>query len=129
MFTLAFEYSHRVLFSRFMGLLTSDDLAQFEQAARSIIAREGPMRGILDFSEVGTIAVPRSLFIQLGRRPQLSPGQDRVFVATTPEVDQIASAYAAQQRDFGNVEPRVVGSLAEAFNLLGLVRPDFQAIR
>jgi hypothetical protein len=129
MFTLAFEYSHRVLLARFTGLLTSDDLGQFEQAARSIIAREGPMRGILDFSDVATIAVPRSLFVQLGRRPQLSPGQDRVFVATTPEVDQMASAYAAQQRDFGNVEPRVVRSLAEAYSLLGLDRPDFQAIR
>jgi hypothetical protein len=129
MFTLAFEHSHRVLLARFVGILTTEDVAQFDEAATSIVAREGRLRGLLDFSDVETIAVPNTLFIQRGRLPQVSPGQDRVFVATKPETYEIARAYTIQQRDFGNVEPRVVRTLWDAYRLLGLDKPDFQAIR
>jgi hypothetical protein len=41
----------------------------------------------------------------------------------------LTRTYATQQRDFGNLEPRVVRSLWDAYRLLDLDEPDFQAIR
>jgi hypothetical protein len=37
----------------------------------------------------------------------------------------VMRAYAGQQRDFGNKEPRVVYSMEDAYRLLELDRPDF----
>jgi hypothetical protein len=128
MFKLEFEYHHRVLLARFFGILTPEDVLQFDEAARLIVAREGPLRGILDYSDIEIVAVPKTLLVQRARLPQISPGQERVLVAAKPETYEMARAYAAQQRDFGNVEPRVVPTLPDAYRLLGLDKPDFQAI-
>jgi hypothetical protein len=64
-----------------------------------------------------------------GRMPEIVPGQERVIVAPDLEIYDLTRAYATQQRDFGNLEPRVVLSLWDAYRLLGLDEPDFQAIR
>ena len=51
------------------------------------------------------------------------------------KVEKIASFEASIELprnapgDFGNLEPRVVLSLWDAYRLLGLDEPDFQAIR
>jgi hypothetical protein len=36
--------------------------------------------------------------------PQILLGQERIIVAPQQEIYELACAYAAQQRDFGNVE-------------------------
>jgi hypothetical protein len=73
-------------------------------------------------------AAPQTFLTWHGRLPQILLGQERVIVAPQQWSYELACAYAAQQRDFGNLEPRVVRSLAEACHLLGIERPDFQSV-
>ena len=47
-------------------------------------------------------------------------------MASKPLVLSIAEAYAAQQRAFGSMAPQIVGTVAEAYTLLGLVAPRFE---
>lgn len=129
MFTLAFERTHRVLLARFSGVFSSEDIVRLDRAVIDFVTREGPIRGLLDFSQVEAVAVPQTFFVARGRSPQIAPGQERVIVAPHPEAYELARAYASQQRDFGNLEPRVVTSLWDAYRLLGLERPEFRTLQ
>jgi hypothetical protein len=129
MFAFAFERTHRVLLVRFTGIFSSEDIVPLECAVKAFVAQEGPVRHLLDFSGITAIAVPKTLVAQRARLPEIVPGQERVIVAPHQEMYDLARTYATQQRDFGNLEPRVVRSLWDAYRLLDLDEPDFQAIR
>jgi hypothetical protein len=129
MFTLAFERTHRVLLVRFTGIFSSEDIVPLERAVKAFVDQEGPVRHLLDFSGIEAIAVPQTLVAERARLPEIVPGQERVIVAADLEMYDLARGYATQQRDFGNLEPRVVLSLWDAYRLLGLDEADFQAIR
>lgn len=128
MLTLLFDHKNRVLLARFSGIYTSDDIAAFDRGVGRFVAEEGAVRGLYDFSRVEAVAVPKTKFFELGRRPQLALDQDRVIVAPQLEIYELARLYAALQRDFGNVEPRIVRTLAEAYELLGLRNPEFAPV-
>jgi hypothetical protein len=130
MFALAFEDRYRVLLVRFSGIHVPEDISELEWAATEIVAWDGPMHGLLlDYTSVEAVAVPHSFIAYRARLPQISSGYERVMVAPNPELYELAHAYARLQRDFGNPEPRVVLSLWDAYQLLGLDKPDFQDIR
>ena len=129
MFTLAFEHTHRVLLVRYVGIFTPEDIVQLDRSVIEFVARQGPVRGLLDFSNVEAFAVSHTLLVERGRLVAIMPSQERVIVAPNAEIYELARSYASQQRDFGNLEPRVVLSLCDAYRLLGLDKPDFQAIR
>jgi hypothetical protein len=128
MFTLLFECSHRVLLVRFAGIFTSEDIVQLDSAVIAFVAQEGPVRGLLDFSGIEAFAVPHTLVAERGRLLAIVPGQKGIIVAPNTEIYDLARAYASQQRDFGNLEPHVVLSLWDAYQLLGLDEPNFQAV-
>jgi len=73
-------------------------------------------------------AAPQTFLTWHGRLPQILLGQERVIVAPQQWPYESACAFAAQQRDFGNVEPQVVRSLGDASHLLRVERPDFQPV-
>jgi hypothetical protein len=130
MFALAFEDRYRVLLVRFSGIHVPEDISKLDPAVTEIVAWDGPMHGLLlDYTSVEAVAVPHSFIAYRARLPQISSGYERVMVAPNPELYDLAHAYAWQQRDFGNLEPRVVLSLWDAYQLLGLDKPDFQDIR
>jgi hypothetical protein len=120
MFTLAFERTQRVLLARFVSILSSEDFVQFDAAVMAFVTREGLVRCLLDLSGVEAVAVPHTFFAGRGRAP--------VIVAPHLEAYDLARAYASRQREFGNIEPRVVLSMWDAYRLLGLALPDFQPI-
>jgi hypothetical protein len=128
MFALEFECTHRVLVARFSGVFSYDDIVEVDWAAIAFIAREGLVRSLFDFSAVEVVAVPPRLFVERGQLPQTTLGQERVIAAPRLELYALACAYASQQHTFGNIEPRVVLSLWDAYRLLGLGRPDFRAV-
>ena len=51
-----------------------------------------------------------------------------MFVTPQRELYELARAYAVQQRELGNKEPRIVTSMWDAYRLLGLDRPNFRQI-
>jgi hypothetical protein len=115
-----------VLLSRFHGTFTADDIDRVDKAVMTMIGRAGPVRGILDFSDVDAMDIPAERLAERARQPQIAAGQERVFVASKPLVLSMAEAYAARQHAFGAMAPHIVGTLAEAYTLLGLVTPRFE---
>jgi hypothetical protein len=129
MFTLAFERTHRVLLVRFVGIFTSEDIVQLDRAVIEFVAQAGPVRGLMDFTGIEAFAVPHTLLAERGGLAAIVPGQERVIVMPNTELYEVARAYASQQRDVGNLEPRVVMSLWDAYRLLGLDQPDFEPLQ
>jgi hypothetical protein len=128
MFSLSFDSSHGVLLAQFSGVLSSEDINGLDKALAAFVSRHGFAPGIVDFSSIEANAVPQSFFKWRARLPQILLGQERIIVAPQQEIHELACAYAAQQRDSGNVEPQVVRTLDDAYLALDLKQPDFRPV-
>src|SRR3984957_16334221 len=128
MFSLSFDSSHGVLLAQFAGVLSSEDINGLDKALAAFVSRHGFAPGIVDFSSIKANAVPQSFFVWRARLPQILLGQERIIVAPQQEIYELACVYAAQQRDFGNVEPQVVRTLGDAYLALDLKQPDFRPV-
>jgi hypothetical protein len=128
MFSLSFDSNHRVLLAQFAGVLSTEDIEGFDKALAAFVSRHGFARGIFDFSSVQANAAPRSFLVWRARLPQILLGQERVIVAPQQEIYELACAYAAQQRDFGNLEGQIVRNLDDAYLALDLKQPDFRPV-
>ena len=128
MLTTLYDYRYRVLLGRLSGTLTPDDLAALGQAAIDCVAKEGPSRGIGDFSDVREVAVPTNMFVARGNQTTGMSQQDRVFVMPEPELFGLGRLYSTYQRLSGHLEPLVVSSLQEAYDALQMTKPNFQPL-
>ena len=127
MFTLAFDRRHRVLMARVTGTFSSDDIAALDAAIARGLAREGELRGILDFTVVEALAVSASRLAVRGRQPR--SWEQAIACSRRRSPTPISSAGAAEhQRGSGNAVPQVVTTLAEAYAALGLVDPQFEPV-
>src|SRR4029434_2866045 len=96
MFTLEFDRIHNVLLTRFSGMILPDDIRSLDQAARLFLRDHGPVRRLLDFSDVSTVAIPESFLSSPSALTQISLGQAGVFVVLqegTLEVSTRSSRY------------------------------------
>src|SRR6478735_4958743 len=116
MIEVAFERRHRILLGRFIGVFSSDDIEALDRVVKKFVQENGPVVGLMDWSDVDTIAVPPWRLIQRGRAPQIALGQQRVMVVPDGPLHDMVRAYADQQRNYGNLEPIVVRSLEEAYD-------------
>ena len=128
MIEVAFERRHRILLGRFIGVFSSDDIEALDRVVKKFVQENGPVVGLMDWSDVDTIAVPPWRLIQRGRAPQIALGQQRVMVAPDGPLHDMVRAYADQQRNYGNLDPVVVRSLEEAYDALGVVDPVFEPV-
>jgi hypothetical protein len=128
MFSLSFDSSHRVLLAQFAGVLSSQDIEGLHNALVAFVAHHGFARGILDFSSVQANALPHSFLMRRARLPQILLRQERIIVAPQQELHELARAYVAQQRDFGNLEGQIVRTLDDAYLALDLKQPDFRPL-
>ena len=128
MFRLSFDTNHCVLLVQFEGVLASEDFEGLDNALLAFVSRYGLARGILDFSSVQANAVPQSFLVWRARLPQILLGQERIIVAPQQEIYDLARVYAAQQRDFGNIEGQIVRTLADAYLALDLRQADFRPV-
>ena len=83
MFTLFIERKHRILLTRFSGILRHEVLLAQAAAARRIATSEGPTRGLLDFSHVDAVDISVETLKMMGTRPQNITGQVRVYITST----------------------------------------------
>ena len=128
MYVLSFHEKHRIALARFSGVVSTEDFERLDNALAALVAREGFMPGIFDFSTIHAHAVPRTFLVRYARLPQILLGQERVIVAPQQEVYDLACAYVVQQRDFGNMEPKVVRGLDDACRLFGVDGADFEPV-
>ncbi len=105
-----------------------DVIAQCDRAVLMTLGKEGPLRGIIDLSAVDAVDIPGDRLMERARQPPMAAGHERIFVATTPSALGFAHAYAALQRDFGGVGPRIIGTRSEACRLLGVTDPTFEPL-
>jgi hypothetical protein len=121
-FTLSYDRRHNVLMARFSGVFSSQDIAELDQAVIAFTAREGPVHGLIDFSELEAVTVPLSKLLQRGQQPPISPGHKRVMVVPGPQGREFASTFADQQVAAGSGGITIVSTLEEAYRLLHLPR-------
>jgi hypothetical protein len=127
MLSLAFDRKNRVLRVSVSGVFSSEDMAEVDRAVIEFVAREGQIRGIFDCTEVEAFAVPDSRFAQRAQRPPIMHDQ-RVIVASRIAGDEAPRAYGRYQREAGQKDAAVVGTLDEAYALLGLENPRFEPV-
>lgn len=128
MFALAFDRRHNILLTRFSGVFNSSDIAELDTAIVRFTSDHGPAHGILDFSAVTAVSVPLSRLLQRGRQPAISPSCKRLFVASDPELFQLARAFTVEQGLAGSPQPIVVSSMAEALEVLAVEDPQFEPL-
>jgi hypothetical protein len=127
MMTLAFDRGNRVLRVTVSGIFASTDLEEIDRTVISFLAREGSVRSIYDYTDVQTLAMPHSRLVQRAQQPAIVRDQ-RVIVASRVMGGDGARAYGRYQREAGEKDAAVVGSLAEAYDLLDLKEPLFEPV-
>ena len=126
MFILEFDRTHNVLLTRFSGMLLPDDIRSLEEAAHLFLRDHGPVRRLLDFSDVSTVAIPESF---LGSRlTQISLEQAHVFVVPQEELLALLRHYVREQRDHRNPEPAIVPTVGDAYVVLNIDAPRFAPV-
>ena len=129
MFTVFLEHTHRVLLSCFTGRFTLDVIAQCDRAVMLTLGREGPVRGIIDLSEVDAVDIPDEALRTRARQPPMVAGQARIFVAANASTLAFAQTYTALQREFGSVGLDIALTRADACRLLGVDNPKFEPLQ
>jgi hypothetical protein len=124
MLQLAFDRANRVLRVTVTGIFASADMVELDRAVIDVLAREGLVSGIFDYTEVEAFAVPESRLIQRAQQPAIM--RERVIVASRVQGGAGARTFGRAQREAGEREATVVQSLAEAYKVLGLKRPLFE---
>jgi hypothetical protein len=128
MFDLAYDAKHSVLLSRFSGAYSPADIALRDNAVRRFVAKNGLVRGLMDFSAVDSIDVPLDLLIQRAHQPGILTGQQRVIVATSEPAYTFNRLVAAHQLFARKAEPTLVRSVGDAFGVLRMIDPAFSSI-
>ena len=126
MFALFLDRKNRVLLTRVSGILRHEEMLAQSIAARKIDASEGPLRGLLDFSDVEAVDIPLDMIKQLGKGQQNIANQVRVYLI--PSNDHqfgLARLFGTYQSLSGNVEPQIVRTMAQAYDVLQITDPDF----
>jgi hypothetical protein len=124
----AIDRRNGVLLVSFTGPFTPDNLAVFDDELASVIAREGAMPIVVDFTDASCTGVKASTFEGRGRRSSVVPGKPRLFVTNNELIHGLLRLYSAYQDDRGEKCPLIVRSRAEAFKALSLVDPSFEPL-
>jgi hypothetical protein len=128
MFDLAYDAKHSVLLSRFSGTYSPADIELRDNAVRRFVAKNGLVRGLMDYSAVDAIDVPLDLLIQRAHQPGILTGHQRVIVAPSEPAYSFNRLVAAHQLFARKAEPVLVRSLSDAFGVLRMIDPGFSPI-
>jgi hypothetical protein len=128
MFQLLFERQHNVLMSRYSGVYRAEDSTLRDSAVRRFVKKHGLAHGIMDFSAVHQIEISLDSLIRRAHQPPLLPGRQRIIVAPEEPTFTFSRLVAAHQLYARKVEPVLVRSLRDAYSILGMARPVFEAL-
>ncbi|MBS0540042.1 MAG: hypothetical protein JSR47_14850 [Proteobacteria bacterium] len=127
MLTLRYERRHKVLAVTFTGVMSSEELAEHDRLLLHFLAGRDGVRGLYDLTAVEALAVPVSRINQRGQRPSMFHDL-RVVVAPGGAGLTFTRTISDQFRAAGHSEPVLVDTMAQAYALLGLVDPQFEAV-
>lgn len=105
--------------------VTLENLKHIEAARDLVLAREGPMHQILDFTAAPPVDVPTVLARERAAVPPSAPGHRRVHVAPGDHLYGMMRMYSAYQDDPGLL---IVRSLDQAYDVLGVAAGDFEPL-
>lgn len=128
MFDLLWERQRRLLLVRFSDVLTTQDISDMDRAVVEFVGRHGRSDSIYDFSNVTAVAIPESSFVSRRYDAPLTPGTVRILVSPQEELHQQCLEFARQQAQLGYKRPHVTRTLDEAFQILQVTRPMFEAV-
>jgi len=126
MLILAYDRRSRVLRVTVSDIFSSEDIEEMDNATVQFVARHGQVRGIFDYTDVAAFAVPDSRLAERAQQP--SAIQQRIVVASRVSGGERARTYGRYRREAGQREATIVGSLGEAYALLGLRNPRFEPV-
>jgi len=128
MLDLYIDRRHNVVLVRLSGRVITDDLDRLDVTARQLVARQGPSRALVDFTNVDVFDIDLPAFVQRGQRAAIMTDQDRVYVTPRPDLFGLGRMFSTYQKIGGNREPLVVRTLDEAYRALELVDPEFEPL-
>jgi hypothetical protein len=128
MLSLAFDRANRVLLVTISGIFASAEMEELDRIVIDFLAREGPARGIYDYTDVEAFAVPHSRLVQRAQHPS-ALRDERVIVASRVWGGEGARIFGRHQREAGEKEATIVYSLEEAYDLLDLKQPRFEPVQ
>ena len=126
MFAISVDRGNNVLLVEFSGTLTSADLMGFGAVVLDFIAKEGPIRRIMDLSAVEQVNIRQGTLVH---RAKTTPAAllGSVHVAPTDFLFGLCRMYMTNQEHLGVASP-IVRSRALAYDALALDKPDFQPL-
>ncbi len=131
MFVLAVERGQRVLRFTFSGVFTTGDLDAIDRTLIDFLAGEGAvyecLRCLYDMTDVTALAVPKSRFGLRARTPPIGNVQ-RVVVKPLGAGEDFGQSYREEESLSSHSQPVIVPTLGDAYDLLGLVDPCFEAL-
>lgn len=131
MLALSFERLRRILCLRFTDLLTNDDLDAIDLALLRTAAEHGTgdrdIRCLYDMTEIRAIAIPQSRFAERASKPAIGDLM-RVVVAPPWAGDGFGESYRSARCVWPHAQPIIVGTLVEAYALLGIAIPRFEPL-
>jgi hypothetical protein len=126
-FLLGFDAPNKLLYLRFEGAMTDEDLLDGFAKARLWIATNGPQSSISDFTGVTSFDVTSEAVRILASLPPLVPDDyHRIVVAPHDVVYGMVRVFAAFGSKTRN-QVEIVRSLDEALEILGLASLNWAA--
>jgi len=128
LFELLFDARNNVLMTRYFGTYVTEDIVLRDNAASRFVARRGPARGIVDFSDVQAVDMPIDRLVERAQAPGVLGSERRVIVAPNDLTYGLNRVFTAHRVYVGKIEPLLVRTLAEAFEVLDLDDPKFEPV-
>lgn len=125
-----FERAHKVLRFTFSGPFTIEDLDAVDPVlVRFLGAEEGrrDIRGLFDMTHVEVLAVPQTRFVERASKPAIGDLM-RVVVPPSWAGEDFGQSYRRGQGIWPHAQPIIVGTLVEAYTLLGMAAPSFELL-
>jgi hypothetical protein len=122
------DRNRRIVLVRYSSELSAKNLAELDAMAAAFAKREGPMDGIIDFSDIPTFNVSAAVVIDRGKAPRRMPGHRRVFIIKDKLAFGMLRMYGAYQENHGEDVPHIVYSLDEALSALDAKGAIFEPV-
>jgi hypothetical protein len=122
------DRKRRIVLVRYSSELSVKNLAELDAMAAAFAAREGPMDGIIDFSDMPTSDIPAAVVTDRGKMPRRMSGHRRIFIVSNELAFGMLRIYGAYQDSHGEDVPDIVYSLDEALTALDAKGATFEPV-
>jgi hypothetical protein len=127
MIELSIDRTHRLVMVRFVDRLEAEDFARIDAVLGRLPDAEA-LRCIVDLSDVADVATTSPDLVARARGKPALPTVYKVFVAPSDVSFGIGRQFSTHRDLSGHAGPRIVRSLDEALERLGVSDPRFEPL-